>query len=175
MNTLTEKAAIAWAKLPKLPFSLVVLMLSFGLAITMAFTSPKTTQSNTTSVGSMVFHLTGLTPNRGMARVLLYNKEDKFMTPKGFCALDSAKVSANGTATVTIHNLPFGKYGGSVYQDENQNRVIDRNMAGVPIEPYGFTNNVRAKWEIPSFESTTFHFKAHGTSQQVRLAYWSAH
>lgn len=123
--------------------------------------------------GEMVFHLTGLTPNRGWARVVLYNSPDKYLSQFGFCAADSAQVGADGAVDITLHNLPFGNYAGSFYQDENWNHVIDRNFAGLPTEPYGFSNSVRAKWSVPSFQSVSFDFEKLVAEQRVRLAYWS--
>lgn len=125
------------------------------------------------ATGDLTFHLTGLTPNKGLARVVLYDNPDKYLSEFGFCAADSAKVGADGTADITLHHLPFGKYAGSFYQDENWNFIIDRNLMGLPTEPYGFSNGVQAKWHVPSFQSVTFDFDRSGERQDIVLKYWS--
>lgn len=156
----------------RLPAVLLLCSISAGLFMGFTF-SEKSGKPDGKTSGNLVFHLAGLTPNRGWARVVLYDSPDKYLSQFGFCAADSAQVGADGRADIVLKNLPFGKYAGSFYQDENHNYVIDRNFAGLPTEPYGFSNSVRAKWSVPSFQSVSFVFEKPEAEQRVRLAYWS--
>ena len=44
----------------------------------------------------------------------------------------------------------------AVYHDINDNGKLDRNVLGIPKEPYAFSNNPTAKWEAPSFSEISF-------------------
>ena len=44
----------------------------------------------------------------------------------------------------------------AVYHDVNDNGKLDRNMLGIPREPYAFSNNPTAKWEAPTFNEISF-------------------
>ncbi|MEP7195429.1 MAG: DUF2141 domain-containing protein [Saprospiraceae bacterium] len=127
---------------------------------------------NTPIVGDYHFHLFGLTPNRGKVRVVLYNDPKLFLSQYGFYRADSAFVSKDGTADIFVRNLVYGKYAGTFYQDENVNYIIDRNAVGLPIEPFAFSNGVRAKWKIPAFENVSFDFNKSNNFQKVQLNYW---
>lgn len=152
-------------------------ILFMGVVISLLFMcfslSKEKINPNEKTMGNLVFHLTGLTPNRGLVKIVLYNNPNNYLSRYGFCAAVSAKVGNEGKSEITLKNLPFGKYAGSFYQDENYNNVIDRNIAGLPTEPFGFSNSVRAKWKVPSFESVSFEFLKTGAVQHVQLAYWS--
>ncbi len=53
--------------------------------------------------------------------------------------------------------LPNGTYAISAYQDLNSNGKMGRiPFIGVPTEPYGFSNNVRAKFGPPKFKAASF-------------------
>ena len=49
-----------------------------------------------------------------------------------------------------------GTYAVAVYHDENDNHHFDRTLLGLPAEGYGFSNNVKPLFGLPSFASVTF-------------------
>lgn len=139
---------------------------SLVFAFSTAFTSPATS-------GNLTFRVSGMDNSKGVVRAVLYGNEKTFLSENGFAAADSAFARANGAVEVTLHNVPFGTYAAAFYQDENQNGVIDQNMLHVPTEPYAFSNGVRAKWNVPKFQSVSFNFQQNGAAQEAHLAYWS--
>ena len=44
----------------------------------------------------------------------------------------------------------------AVWHDVNANRKIDKNIFGVPKEPYGFSKNVFGPFGPPDFENVSF-------------------
>ena len=84
-----------------------------------------------------------------------------FSNPKGF-PMDAAgaiqKFSQNiptGTEFV-FSNLKSGKYAVSVMNDQNGNKILDKNLLGIPKEAWGVSNNVRPTLRAPKFEEATF-------------------
>lgn len=53
-------------------------------------------------------------------------------------------------------NLPKGEYAIALLHDENEDGECNFNMIGIPIEGYGFSQNVKPLFSIPSFEDTKF-------------------
>ncbi len=53
---------------------------------------------------------------------------------------------------LTTFALPPGTYALGLFHDLNGNGVLDKNLFGIPKEPYGFSNNARGRLGPPSFE-----------------------
>ena len=43
-----------------------------------------------------------------------------------------------------------------LYHDENGDGKMNRNFFGIPKEPFGFSNNVKPKFSMPTFEECKF-------------------
>ncbi len=59
----------------------------------------------------------------------------------------------------TFKNLQKDTYAVAVFQDKNLNDKIDKNFIGIPIEPYGFSNDAKGFMGPPSFEDAKFELK----------------
>lgn len=68
--------------------------------------------------------------------------------------------------------LPTGKYALAVFEDLNKNRKLDKNLTGVPIEPYVFSNNVGSKWSKPTFTAASFQLDIGTNHLDLELKYW---
>jgi len=64
-----------------------------------------------------------------------------------------------------------GDYAVVVFHDANANGRLDLGFVGIPIEVYGFSNNVRPVLRAPSFESVAFQAVAGDTRLHIRLRY----
>ena len=53
---------------------------------------------------------------------------------------------------LTTFALPPGTYALGLFHDLNGNGVLDKNLFGIPKEPYGFSKNARGRLGPPSFE-----------------------
>lgn len=63
--------------------------------------------------------------------------------------LDSA---ADGRITVVMKDLPEGPLALSLFQDANSNGRLDMNAMGIPVEPFGFSNDAVGQFGPPKFE-----------------------
>ena len=64
---------------------------------------------------------------------------------------EGKKVTISGeSATVTFPVEP-GDYAVAIYHDVNGNGKMDKNMLGIPKEPYGFSTNFKPKISAPKF------------------------
>ncbi len=62
-----------------------------------------------------------------------------------------------------------GLYALAVYHDEDGNRKFNKNFLGIPIEPFGVSNNPTIGLSPPSFEEAAFNVPAEGTSLNIDL------
>lgn len=91
----------------------------------------------------------------GVMRIALYDSEANFLDFKEVFA--SKVVPATiGTTTVVIDSLPAGTYAIALYQDQNDNDVMDKNWLGIPTEPLGFSNAQLRTFGPPSFKACAF-------------------
>ena len=68
-------------------------------------------------------------------------------------------------------DLPPGVYGASVLHDENRNNQMDRNLAGIPQEGYGVTNNPKPACAA-TFGEATFTLPPEGKAMTISLQYF---
>lgn len=98
----------------------------------------------------------------------VYSTKNKFPDPKD--KFKEYKFKPNGkTLVVKITNLKFGMYAMAIYQDENSNGEIDKNMLGIPTERYGFSNNYKPMVRAPRFHECKFEYSAEANTQSIKL------
>jgi uncharacterized protein (DUF2141 family) len=83
------------------------------------------------------------------------------------CVHSGAEPAALGETTVFVPDVPPGVYAVQVYQDENDNHKVDRNMLGLPKEGIGFSNDAPIRLAPPKFPAAAFSYA--GGDQTIRL------
>jgi uncharacterized protein (DUF2141 family) len=79
------------------------------------------------------------------------DKEGFLIDPDRFGAV-ALRANAAMKSAVVFSNLEPGRYAAVAFHDENGNGKLDRNLLGIPAEPYGFSNNVNGFLSPPSFD-----------------------
>lgn len=69
----------------------------------------------------------------------------------------------------TVFDLPTGRYAIAVYHDLNSNGKLDKNLLGIPKEPYGFSNDFRPMFSPPDFEDCAITVPISGASVTIKL------
>ena len=64
-----------------------------------------------------------------------------------------------------------GTYVLAAYHDVNGNGKLDRNLFGIPTEPYGFPRRPGNKWRRPDFDEVSTNIRP-GESISIELRYW---
>lgn len=62
----------------------------------------------------------------------------------------------NQRCIITIPNLKQGKYAFKYFHDKNQNKKLDTNWIGIPVEGIGFSNNAKVGFGPPALEKMIF-------------------
>lgn len=71
--------------------------------------------------------------------------------------------------TVSVPDLPPGKYAVAVYVDSNKNGRHDKNILGVPKEDYGFSNDARGRFGPPDFADAAFDIGDDTVSRSIHI------
>ncbi len=102
----------------------------------------------------LALHVDHITKTKGVMMIALYNSAESYKSDKN--AFNGKKIAVTqGALTVNFGDVPAGDYAIKLYQDENENGVIDKNVIGIPTEGYGFSNNGGAMGP-PSFDEAKF-------------------
>jgi uncharacterized protein (DUF2141 family) len=108
---------------------------------------------------------------RGLIAVTLYPDESRrFLARRGSLYVGRAP-ARQGTTRVCIHLPSTGTWVFGVYHDEDGNRKINRNAIGMPREGFGFSNNPRLLFSIPSFRSVRLAVPRTNMQTTIRLRY----
>jgi uncharacterized protein (DUF2141 family) len=104
--------------------------------------------------GEVDIRLHGVASSEGKVRLALFEDQAAFEASR---QLAGTFVPANPDGVeVVFRNVPAGTYAISAYHDRNGNTELDRNLVGMPVEPFGFSNDARGTFGPPSFEKMSF-------------------
>jgi len=102
----------------------------------------------------------------GTVLIALYNSKNSFNNIKEVYREGRAGVKGK-KAVFTFEDLPPGEYAISLFHDINNNEVMDKSDAGLPVEPYGFSNNARGNFGPPSYKKAKFTYD--GKSMDISI------
>jgi uncharacterized protein (DUF2141 family) len=100
-----------------------------------------------------------------------------FTQPDGFPNVELKSVywevkPADADRVTFTAQLPPGRYAAGVLHDENRNGDMDKNLAGIPTEGYGVTNNPKPRFRQATFEEATFTLPPEGKEMTISTQYF---
>ena len=103
-------------------------------------------------------------------RVAIYSANAPEQFPSDEKYYRNAAVEATGDrVSVTMTDLPPGKYAVAAYVDSNKNGKQDKNGLGMPTEIFGFSNNARGRFGPPDFAKAEFELGEEPVSLSIHL------
>lgn len=100
---------------------------------------------------TLTVNVKGIPNDRGNVMVGVYKDAENFSHPTKVYKSKIVKAK-QGEVSLTITFDKGEEVALALYHDENLNRVLDKNLFGVPTEVYGFSNDARGTFSAPSFE-----------------------
>jgi len=152
----------------------MILLLSFLLSwFSLENHSKKTTLVKHHQLQAQKFDLrvtvTSINSAKGLIEFALYKNPEVFTQAGKTHRL--ARVNAQkGEVSFVFADLEAGKYSIVVYHDENQNKICDKNFFAIPTEAYAFSNNVRPKLTVPSFDDCAINLQQN-KSISIKMVY----
>lgn len=109
--------------------------------------------NNIVNAANINIKVTNIKNTKGVLRVGVINKEKDFP----YDAYKGKKVPINGdSVNVQFTGLESGEYAVVAHHDENSNDKLDKNVLGIPLEGYCFSNNAKALTAPPKFKYAKF-------------------
>jgi len=104
---------------------------------------------------TLYIHISGISKIKGSLFIAIFRATDDFpVFGKQFKGI--VKEVEGKSQNYNFDNLPEGEYALAIYQDANRNKILDKNLLGIPTEIYGFSNNARRNFSAPSFQEAKF-------------------
>ena len=117
------------------------------------------------SAATVEVRVSGVTSAKGKVSAAVCDKE-RFLKQ---CVYNASVPAQAGATTVIVKDVPPGTWAVLAYQDENNNGELDRNLIGLPKEPYGFSRDARNKFGPPRFDDAAIEVGDAPTVTEVRL------
>jgi uncharacterized protein (DUF2141 family) len=117
--------------------------------------------------GDLTVRISGLRP-QGDVLVAVFEKAGGFPNRDNAARTSTLPVTDNN-ANVQFENLPPGDYAVAIFQDLNDDGVLNKSDFGEPIEPYGFSNDARGGLGPPSFQAAAFTLARGGKDVDVTV------
>lgn len=128
----------------------VLLVIAMSLGSFLGF-SQETTTNKTFDV---VANVNNINSNKGTVYYALYVSAESMMNRKAIQR--QVATVKDGVSTITFENVEVGVYSIVCYHDENNNKQLDFNDMGMPLEKYGVSNNAINPYGPPNFSDTKF-------------------
>ncbi|MFT6165775.1 MAG: hypothetical protein ACJAV5_002030 [Vicingaceae bacterium] len=110
----------------------------------------------------------GITEIKGNLGILLFNSEDGY-PEAGKRALRSYTIKVESESMIIeLGEFPTGEYAVTLMQDKNMNGIMDKNMIGIPKEPFGFTKLQEIPFGPPSFRESSIKL-VKSTIERIKL------
>lgn len=113
--------------------------------------SPLVFWSAFANAGSVAVTVSGVVPNGTTILAAVCTSE---LEPSS-CGKGERRAAASSTIRFVFEGLAPGKYAIAAYQDLNGNGSLDRSKLGLPLEPFGFSNEA-GQSARPSFSAASF-------------------
>ena len=97
----------------------------------------------------------GITEAKGLMSIALFDNEEDYSSEENYAFAGEIPVESKDFEYV-IKDLPYGIYAIKVFFDMDSNGEMKKNWIGMPKEPFGFSNDAKAKMGPPSFENASF-------------------
>jgi uncharacterized protein (DUF2141 family) len=119
--------------------------------------------------GTLTINVIEINESIGKIQIGVFNNAADF--PKKNKEFKKIIIDAHAPSTTyALNNIPHGTYAIAVFHDKNNDGRCNRNLLGIPIEGYGFSNNILPKLRPPPFAKTQFTIGS-VTSVSISLVY----
>jgi len=127
------------------------LILTTALFLSSLMFSQEVETSNLNKQANITVSVVNALNDTGTINFGLFNKENFRQEP----SRAQSSLIKNGVSTVVFENVPAGMYAIICFHDENDNKRMDFQDNGMPIENYGTSNNP-FNLGPPQFDSSKF-------------------
>ncbi len=114
------------------------------------------------SAATLTVVVEGAQGRQGAVRAAMFRDAAGWLKPDTAVRADIAVLdSVSGNSVTFVYpDLPAGRYALSVFHDVNNDGKLGTNLAGIPVEPYGFSRDAKGRFGAPSFDDAAIDVQA---------------
>jgi len=112
--------------------------------------------------------VTNLPSSKATLKLYFYNVKENFLVRNHYTLLKYVKPEGRNKVVYPIQ-LPPGEWAIALTQDLNENDLVDRNMVGIPTEPFALSNNVHPRFRVPTFDDCKFTVSGAATTVSISM------
>ncbi|MEH1885103.1 DUF2141 domain-containing protein [Nostoc sp.] len=122
--------------------------------------------------GKLTVEIDGLKNKQGQVCASIFASSEGFPSDRNR-SLQKQCIKINATPLpITFENLKAGTYAVAVFHDQNNDRILNTNVFGIPKEGFGFSRNPEIRTGAPKFSEAAFLVAGPETNIQIRLKYF---
>ncbi|MEH1797270.1 MAG: DUF2141 domain-containing protein [Nostoc sp.] len=122
--------------------------------------------------GKLTVEIDGLKNKQGQVCASIFASSEGFPSDRNR-GLQKQCIKINNTPLpITFENLKAGSYAVAVFHDQNNDRILNTNVFGIPKEGFGFSRNPEIRTGAPKFSEAAFLVAGPETNIQIRLKYF---
>ena len=116
---------------------------------------------------SVELTITGVETASGEILIGVFDSETGWKTDASIA--EAQADASTGTVTVMLDGLPEGEVAIKLYHDVDSNGELKRGNFGIPVEPYGFSNDAPVRFGPPSWSAAKFALDGETTTHTLAL------
>ncbi|HNQ68235.1 MAG TPA: DUF2141 domain-containing protein [Bacteroidales bacterium] len=126
---------------------------------------------NITNAQTLTVKISGIKNTKGKIKLAIFTSENEFKneTPR-FEKIITKNNIVNGCISVSYNDIPKGKYGIAILDDENNNGIMDYSFF-IPTEGFGFSDYFHSGLCKPKFEDFSFSLGNEDKTIKIVLKY----
>lgn len=110
--------------------------------------------STQVNASDLEFEIQGVNSSNGKLYIQLFKGEENYQ--QGNPASATVINAKEGSVTVLFNDIEEGEYVLRFFHDENDDGEMQKNLFGMPVEGYGFSNNAKPNYGPASYEDMKF-------------------
>lgn len=120
------------------------------------------------SMQNVSIHVSGLKNQSSNLCVAIFDAAEGFPRPEHSRTTKTIPVDAESVAfSLSLPDTSITSI--AIFQDLNGDGKLTKNSFGLPVEPYGFSNNARSRFGPPSFSQAAFKVSELTTSIEISV------
>lgn len=141
-------------------------------SVTGGMQQEKTISPAEKGIGSILrtvsIHVSGLKCQPSTLHVAVFDSAEGFPSP-GRSRTTRAIPTSSAAVDLSLSLADMSAHGVAVFQDLNGDGKLTKNVFGIPVEPYGFSNNARSQFGPPPFSEVAFIVSGESLSIEIRV------
>ena len=117
---------------------------------------------------SLLITVSNIQIDSGQVMIAVYNSKQQFLSDAAFLG-KAVSIQSGRKVHLHIEDIPDGQYAVSVFHDVDGDNELDLNGFGKPVEPIGFSNNVKGLIGPPRFSKASFWIDQKQERVDIRL------